>query len=86
LKLFSDGGDSGSKKFKRGRWWGLEESAFGRVWSLESGVWSQAVGFVLVRLAGIWLVTVKMFSHLSYLKRDFINFVLSLRFAKIMLQ
>jgi hypothetical protein len=52
LKLSSDGGDSGSKKCKRG---------FGGVcvwvwWSLRlEGVWSQAVGFVLVRLAGIWL-------------------------------
>jgi hypothetical protein len=47
-KLASDGGDSGSKKCKRG---------YGGVWrSLRlAGVWSQAVGFMLVRLAGIWL-------------------------------
>jgi hypothetical protein len=48
LKLNSDDGDSGGKKCKRG---------YGGVWrSLRlAGVWSQAVGFVLVRLAGIWL-------------------------------
>jgi hypothetical protein len=48
LKLCSDGGDSGSKKFKRG---------CGGVWLnlCLAGVWSQAVGFVLVRFAGIWL-------------------------------
>jgi hypothetical protein len=44
LKLSSDGGDSGSKKCKLGY--------VGEYF----GVWrSQAVGFVLVRLAGIWL-------------------------------
>jgi hypothetical protein len=48
LKSNSDSGDSDSKKCKGG---------YGGVcWSLPlSGVWSQAVGFVLVRLAGIWL-------------------------------
>jgi hypothetical protein len=56
LKLISDGGDHGSKKKAVRRlwwrlWWGLVESAFG-------GVWNQAVGFVLVRLAGIWLQSV----------------------------
>jgi hypothetical protein len=46
--LNSDGGDSGSKKCK---------SDYGGVWQslCLAGVWSQAVGFVLVRLAGIWL-------------------------------
>jgi hypothetical protein len=53
LKLSLDGGDSGSKKCKKG---------YGGVWqSLHLvGVWSQVAGFVLVRLAS---VTVKMFSH-----------------------
>jgi hypothetical protein len=48
LKLSSDGGDSDSQKCKQG---------YGRVWhSLYlAGVWNQAVGFVLVCLAGIWL-------------------------------
>jgi hypothetical protein len=52
LKLSSDDGDSGSKEWKRGYY-----SAYGGVWrSLRlAGVWSQAVGFVLVSLAGIWL-------------------------------
>jgi hypothetical protein len=52
LKLSSDGGDSGSKKCKRGY-----DGAYGGIWrSLRlAGVWSQAVGFVLVRLAEIWL-------------------------------
>jgi hypothetical protein len=52
MKLSFDGGDSGSKKCKRGY-----GGAYGGVWrSLRLvGVWSQAVGFVLVRLAGIWL-------------------------------
>jgi hypothetical protein len=48
MKLISDGGDSGGKKCK----WG-----YGGVWrSLRlAGVWSQAVGFVFVRVAGVWL-------------------------------
>jgi hypothetical protein len=52
LKLSPDGGDSGSKKCKRGY-----GGAYGGVWrSLRLMiVWSQAVGFVLVRLVGIWL-------------------------------
>jgi hypothetical protein len=45
LKLSSDCGDSGSEKYKLGH-----GGTYGRVWrSLDSG------GFVLVRLAGIWL-------------------------------
>jgi hypothetical protein len=52
FKLIYDGGESGSNKRKRGY-----GGAHGGVWrSLHlAGVWSQAVGFVLVRLAGIWL-------------------------------
>jgi hypothetical protein len=51
-KLSSDGPDVRSKKYKRGI-----GGAYGEVWqSLHlAGVWSQAVGFVLVRLAGNWL-------------------------------
>jgi hypothetical protein len=52
IKLCSDGGDSGSKKYKRdfgGVYGGIWRSLF------LAGVWSQVVGFVLVRLAGIWL-------------------------------
>jgi len=50
LKLSSDGGYSGIEKCKLGY-----VSACGWVWrSLRlTGVWSQAVGFVLVRLAGV---------------------------------
>jgi hypothetical protein len=46
------GGDSGIKKCKRNC-----GGAYGGVWrNLRlAGVWSQAVDFVLVRLAGIWL-------------------------------
>jgi hypothetical protein len=52
LKLISDGGDSGSKKCKRGY-----GGACGGVWrSLRlAGVWHEAVCFVLVRLAVIRL-------------------------------
>jgi hypothetical protein len=52
LRLSSDSGDSDNKKCKRGY-----GGAYGGVWwSLRlAGDWSQAVGFVLVRLAGIWL-------------------------------
>jgi hypothetical protein len=48
LKLSSDGGDCGSKKNKRD---------YCGVWRTLRlvGVWSQAVGFVLMRLAGIRL-------------------------------
>jgi hypothetical protein len=36
-------------------------------WNLGlAGVWSQVVGFVLVRLAGMWLIAVMMFSDLIY--------------------
>jgi hypothetical protein len=45
-----NGGESGSKKYKRG-YGGAYDGVW---WSLRLvGVWSQAVGFVLVRLAGI---------------------------------
>jgi hypothetical protein len=52
MELNSDGGDCGSKKCKLGY-----GGAYGGVWrSLRlAGVWSQAVDFVLVRLARIWL-------------------------------
>jgi hypothetical protein len=51
FKSCSDGGDFGGKKCKTSY-----GDACGGVWrSLRlAGVWSQAVGFVLVRLAGIW--------------------------------
>jgi hypothetical protein len=52
IKLSSDGGDSGNKNCKRGF-----RSACGEVWRNMRlvGVWRQGVGFVLVRLARIWL-------------------------------
>jgi hypothetical protein len=45
LKLSSDCGDNGSKKFKRGY-------RGGNFFWQKSGDWSQAVCFVLVPLAG----------------------------------
>jgi hypothetical protein len=52
FKLSFDGDDADSKKCEKGY-----GSAYGGVWrSLRlERVWSQVVGFVLVRLAGIWL-------------------------------
>jgi hypothetical protein len=51
-KLISDSRDSGSKKCKLSY-----GGAYDGVWRslLLAGVWSLAVSFVLVRLAGIWL-------------------------------
>jgi hypothetical protein len=52
MNLSSDGGDCGSRKCERGCC-----GAYGEVWRCLrlAGAWSQAVGFVLLRLAGIWL-------------------------------
>jgi hypothetical protein len=52
LKLSSEGNDSGSMECKR-----IYSGAYSGVWqSLRlAEVWSQAAGFVLVCLAGIWL-------------------------------
>jgi hypothetical protein len=60
--------------------WGLAESAF--VGSLESGG-RFCVGAFDRNLAS---VAVKMFKHFIYFLRNVINVVLSMRFAKIMLQ
>jgi len=51
ILISSDGGDSGSNRCKRGY-----GGACGKVcWGLRLvGVWSEAVGFALVRLVGIW--------------------------------
>jgi hypothetical protein len=52
-KLSSDGGNSDSNKRKRDH-----GGAYSGIWlsvRLDSGVLSQAVTFVLVRLAGMWL-------------------------------
>jgi hypothetical protein len=54
LKLSSDGGDSGSEKCKQCYFGGVKR------------VWSQAVGFVLARLA----VTVKTYSHVIILYKQ----------------
>jgi hypothetical protein len=82
-KLSSDGGESGSKKCKRGY-----GGAYGVIWRslCLAGVWSQVVGFVLVFDRNLASVAVKMCSHLVLLKRHFINCVLSMRFANIKLQ
>jgi hypothetical protein len=79
MKRRFDDGDSGSKKCKRGCC-----GAYGGGGSLESGG-RFCVGAFGSNLAS---VAVKMFSHLIYFFffRNFINFVLSMRFAKIMLQ
>jgi hypothetical protein len=68
LKLSSDVGDSGSKKFKRG---------YG---DACDGVWL-SLGF------GKCLASVPetIFSHLIYFIKTFLNFILLMRFAKIML-
>jgi hypothetical protein len=52
LKLNSEGGNPDNTKYKRG-----DGDANVGVWWSRSllGIWSQAVCFVLVRLAGIWL-------------------------------
>jgi hypothetical protein len=53
LKLSFGGGESVSKKCKR-RYYGV----YGAVWRCLplAGVWSQEVGFMLVRLIGVWLL------------------------------
>jgi hypothetical protein len=61
-------------------WWGLAESAFGGC--LESGG-RFCVGAFGRNLAS---VAVKMSPHFILFAKKFINSVLSLRFAKIMLQ
>jgi hypothetical protein len=68
LKLSSDGGDSGSKKYKRGYGGGLAESAFDG--SLGSGG-RFCVGAFARNLAS---VAVKMFSHLIYFVKKFYKF------------
>jgi hypothetical protein len=78
LKLSSNGGNSGSKKCKRGY-----GGAYGGVWrSLESGCLF-CVGAFARNPAS---VASNMLSHLISFLRHFINFVLSVRFAKITLQ
>jgi hypothetical protein len=85
-KLGSDDGDSGSKKCERGYGGAYSELwrslRLARVCGLESGG-RFCVGAFGRNLAS---VAVKMFSHLIYLRRNFINFVPLLRFANIMLQ
>jgi len=62
----SDSGDSGSKKCECGY-----GGAYGGVWRslLFEGVWSQAVGFVLVR--SCLELAVKIFSYLIYCRKTF---------------
>jgi hypothetical protein len=70
FKLNSVSDDSGRKKCKR---------RCGGVWRslCLAGIWSQAVGFVLLRLAGIWLQSPSRFFYIQCtLQRHFINFVL----------
>jgi hypothetical protein len=54
LKMNSDVDDCGGKKFKHGY-----DGACGRVWHRLRlvGVWTQAVGFMLVRLTGKYVIT-----------------------------
>jgi hypothetical protein len=54
LKLSSDGGDLVARNANEAMVAPMVGSGGVCVW-LESRVWSQAVGFVLARLAGIWL-------------------------------
>lgn len=53
--LSSDEGDSGSKKFKRGYDDDCGGSGEVGIW-LKHRAWSKAVSFVLMRLAGTWLM------------------------------
>jgi hypothetical protein len=72
IKLSSDGGDSDSKKCKRGY-----GGAYGWVWrSLRlAGVCSQAVGLALVLFGrNLASVAVKMFPHLIYFVKKFYKF------------
>jgi hypothetical protein len=79
VKLTSDGGNTGSKKCKIGY-----GGAYCGLWcillltGLESGV-----GVLDRNLAS---VAVMMFSHLIYFTKKIYKIVLSMRFAKIMLQ
>jgi hypothetical protein len=74
LKLFS-----GSDKWKRE----YDEVC----WSLRlARVWSEAVGFALVRLVGTWLQHLLTCFHIQCPTNTFINVVLWIRYAKIMLQ
>jgi hypothetical protein len=51
------------------------------------GVSCQAVDFLLVHLAGIWLQSPWRCFYIQFtFKRNVTNFVLSMRFVKIMLQ
>jgi hypothetical protein len=61
MKLVSDGGDCGSRKLKLSY-----GNACDGIWrSLHlAGDWSQAVGFVLMRLAGIWFQSPFIFNLL----------------------
>jgi hypothetical protein len=63
MKLSSDCGVSGSKKYKRG---------YGEVWR-EFGDWIQAAGFALVRVGAITIVLV----YLNGTYTNFINPALS---------
>jgi hypothetical protein len=58
----------------------------GKLWLSQplAGGWSQAVGFVLVCLVGIWHEDVFTFNFIC--KQTVVNAVLQVRFAKIMLQ
>jgi hypothetical protein len=79
-KLSSDGHDSGSKKYKTDY-----DGTYGGVWrNLRlAGVWSQAVGFMLVR----WTVALKMFHIYFTLKKgNLMNFILPVQSAKITMQ
>jgi hypothetical protein len=59
LKLSSDGGDFADNKSRRG--YGDANEGVWRSLRL-AGVWSQAVGFVLARLGGIWLQSPRCFT------------------------
>jgi hypothetical protein len=52
----------------------------------NSGVWSQAVDFMLLRLAGIWLQPSLICFHILFTRSKFYEFCTSVSFAKIMLQ
>jgi hypothetical protein len=78
LILSSNGSDCGSRKCKRG----YNVTCGGVCQSLRlTGVWSQAVGFVLVRLTRMWPQLPWRCSHISFSLQINVSSVLSVRFA-----
>jgi hypothetical protein len=81
IELKPDYGDCGIKKSNCG-------GAYGEVWQIVFG-WNLQLGcllFLCVRLAEMWLQSSYVLTFNLFCKKKFINVVLSVRFAKIILQ